>query len=281
VKNSIGKYCSTIITSPPLKKSILVKKSLMGWGTKVAVLDSGVSKDVKYTDCKDFTGTGIIDTFGHGAYVAKIIKFYAPAANLYIAKIGPEKPVEANIMQALKWAQDMGVNIINISSGIYENRPLSGCKDRCTLCQAVNLASDKGIVVVVAAGNDPRKIMPCPACSSKAITVGAVDQDGYLAKYNVKGRGGKPNILAPGSVCIDGTPLEGTSFAAPIISGILAATMNKYPDIEKTRRILYNTATDLGLPVNMQGNGVLNIESFLEVLEHEQIDDTSKGYEEH
>ncbi len=283
MQNIKGRYNSTLITRPSTKKSILSKNSLHGWGVKVAIIDSGITGDVQCSDSIDYTNTGLMDTYNHGTGVAKIIKFFAPGANLYVAKVGAQKPSEAYVLRALKWAEDVGAQIVNLSCGFDENRPLTGCKDKCVLCQTVNYLSSKGIVVVVAAGNDMKqegKPMPCPACATKAITVGAIDQNGKLAEYSISGKLDKPNILAPGSLYIDGEYFEGTSFAAPIVTGLLASTLNNYPSIEKTIEIMYGTAKNIGLPIYKQGHGIIDIEKFVEELHNEKIDGTSEGYKQ-
>ena len=53
--------------------------------------------------------------------------------------------------------------------------------------------------------------------------------------------------------------------ATPIVSGAAALFLGKYPEMtnEQVKYYLQNTATDLHLPRNQQGYGLLNVERFL------------------
>ena len=86
----------------------------------------------------------------------------------------------------------------------------------------------------------------------------------------------KPDIVAPGSDIISCCPpyygktsgytaRSGTSMATPIVSGAAALFLSKYPAMtnEQVKYYLQNTATDLHLPRNQQGYGLLNVEQLL------------------
>ncbi len=281
MRRTTGVYY-TLTTSPPTQKSLLSKSGFVGWGTKVVIIDSGLSdSSIQPVDSIDFTDTGIADNYGHGTYVARIVNFFAKGAKIYIAKVGNEKPEQANVIRALKWAMDIGANLVNISCGFEQDRPMGGCREECAVCQAVNFVSNAGIKVIIAAGNSGKEGIPisCPGIVKNAITVGAVEENG-LAEYSSKGtsESGKPNILAPGKVEIDGRVCRGTSFAAPIITGVLASTLNKYPDIEKTTLKLYNSANDIGLPIHCQGHGIFDLNRFISEVQNEEVNDCSKGF---
>ena len=53
--------------------------------------------------------------------------------------------------------------------------------------------------------------------------------------------------------------------ATPVVSGAAALAFQKYPDMsnEECRQKLLYTATDLGLPWNQQGWGMVNVERLL------------------
>ena len=59
---------------------------------------------------------------------------------------------------------------------------------------------------------------------------------------------------------------SGTSMATPVVSGAAALAFQKFPDItnEECKQKLQFTATDLGLPWNRQGWGLLNVERLLD-----------------
>ena len=54
--------------------------------------------------------------------------------------------------------------------------------------------------------------------------------------------------------------------ATPIVSGAVALLLEKYPHLtnENVKYLLQNTATDLRLPRNQQGYGLLNVEKLLQ-----------------
>jgi subtilisin family serine protease len=79
----------------------------------------------------------------------------------------------------------------------------------------------------------------------------------------------KPDIVAPGervqSTVLDKQwrELDGTSMAAPHVSGAAAMLMARYPELigkpDRIKQILCETATDLGRERNFQGHGMLDV----------------------
>ena len=57
--------------------------------------------------------------------------------------------------------------------------------------------------------------------------------------------------------------LDGTSMAAPHVSGAAAMLMARYPELigrpSRIKRILCETATDLGRERNFQGHGLVDV----------------------
>jgi len=272
-----GEYFSTICFEPPLRKSLLVSNQMLGWGdTRVAVIDSGVNPIVNVIESKDFTGTGDFDYLNHGTRVAQIIKHFAKGCSLYSAKVGNAEPDELNMLGAIEWAFEKGVNIINISAGFKRK-----CEGNCELCQLISQVSRLGVAIVVAAGNEQNveDSIYCPGRVDNAVTVSAIDINMKLASYSSIGKpgSGKPNIVAPGNGYIDGRRFEGTSFAAPVISGVLAAILYKSGNIYKAIEYIYRTAKDLNLPRHWQGFGCIDIEKLVGVIANEEINRKSEG----
>jgi subtilisin family serine protease len=142
-------------------------------GKAVAFLDSGVMHKhpalakLKIVD-KDFTGEGSEDLSGHGTAVLLIYvaaTFHPERDTIYNLKVldkdnsGTTEAIE----EAMKWAAEKHVRIINMSLGVAEALGSS-------VCRLAEEIARKGILVVAAAGNDPN-IPMCPAAASKELII--------------------------------------------------------------------------------------------------------------
>jgi subtilisin family serine protease len=138
-----------------------------------------------------------------------------------------------------------------------------------------------GLVVVVAAGNENqhKDSIYCPGIAPDALTVGAITQAYQLAPFSSIGKPGdnKPNVVAPGWCVVEGILYNGTSFAAPIVTGVIGAILYSTGSTAKAVDHIYNTATDLGLPSHYQGKGCINIEKLVEVIKNEAANSKSAG----
>ena len=157
-----------------------------GEGIKVAVIDTGV--DPWHPDLltlgssgniygKNFMDPGRtpVDFNGHGTQVAGVIaangsiRGMAPGSTIYAYKVSHDgESVSSDlIVQAIKEAVADDADIINISLGVNRtNRQIN---------MAINEATEAGVLVVVAAGNDGPSpgTIGSPGISPNAITVGA------------------------------------------------------------------------------------------------------------
>lgn len=272
-----GQYATLgpVITIPSEPATKAAREAgLVGWNTKVVMLDSGYN-GIRLEGEKDFTGTGINDNSHHGTFVAHLIKHFAPGCQLFCGKIGNNEPDELLICMGLEWAKlDVGARIINLSAGIWND---GLCSESCPMGQIIRvITNDQETIVVVAAGNGNQKVgsICCPGCSGRVVTVGAVDVTGKgIATYSSIGLpgSGKPNIVAPGAVSIGSDYNQGTSFAAPIVAGTLAAIYTATGGARQAINLVYTTATDLGLPSHYQGNGRLNIPGIVEEIKNAQV----------
>ncbi len=250
------------------------------------------------------------DEHGHGTHVASIasengiLKGVAREAKIASFKVVDKSgefwmdDVVAGIQASLNTLTDAdpanNINVINISLQIDCKGLYGGYNDRCgpddPLSKAVDNAVDKGIVVVVAAGNTGPEAatITSPGTARKAITVGSVDKKKVLASNSSKGpisfineQGvretlNKPDILAPGvsicaaqwksyassARCFDNQhiSLSGTSMATPHISGFAAILRQAYSDKTplEIKDMILNNADDLKINVNSQGKGLVN-----------------------
>ena len=283
----------------------LHSKGIKGKNVNVAVIDTGVFVnhiDLKESLIIQVDmlskRKNISDINGHGTHIAGIIlgrgkmlngyyKGIAPEAKLISVKVLDEKGKGKinDVIKGLDWIiankDRYNISIVNMSVGATN----IDRRDEKTLINKVENLWDAGILVVVAAGNNgPKKSsISVPGNSRKIITVGAyddnkpvyIDKDNSMVNYS--GRGPtkelvvKPEIVAPGykiMSCSNNGKYEvrsGTSMSTPIVTGMCALLLGKYPNTtpKEVKDILYETAIDLGLPKNTQGFGKLNLQKFL------------------
>jgi subtilisin family serine protease len=157
-------------TSPQVTPAGIVRigapdASFTGTGVGVAIVDTGI--DFNHADlgvaASCFTAyTSCQDDDGHGTHVAGTVAArnngidvigVAPEAALYAIKVLDQRGrgTDSTIMAGLDWiASQPAIRVVNMSLG----RPGS-VDDNPALHAAVKALYDLGIVVVVAAGNDP------------------------------------------------------------------------------------------------------------------------------
>ncbi len=223
-----------------------------GAGVTIAVVDTGIdlthpdlkSKIVSHVTCIDSCVTGGDDDNGHGSHVAGIaaastsngigIAGVAPSAKLMAVKVlgADGRGYCSDIGLGVRWAADHGADVINLSL----SPATFGLDFGCGLQAAAEYAWDKGVVVVVSAGNDGLINL---YGSSKLIVVGATGPDDAPASYSNSGA----DIYAPGgdtggscnpSTCVLSTykdggyaSIQGTSQATPHVSGIAGQLVAK------------------------------------------------------
>jgi subtilisin family serine protease len=202
----------------------------------------------------------------------------APDAEYILAKTednAAELPVEEDRWIAgLEWADSLGADVVNSSLGYniwdvgdsYEYGDLDGKTALTT--RAAAMAVQRGLVVVVAAGNEgigPWHYITAPADAEGVITVGSVDVPvggGRLPRIAGSSSRGptadgriKPDVVAPGEGVVvadlrggDYLRSSGTSFAAPLVSGICALLLQAHPEwgAAQVLEALRSTALDLG-----------------------------------
>lgn len=163
-----------------------------------------------------------------------------------------ETPLEESYwVQAAEKADSLGVDIITSSLGYstYDNPNYSytySDMDGKTslISQGLEEAFSKGIVCVIAAGNegnDSWRYITTPADAVSALTVGSVDFQRQYSLFSSIGPTSdnrlKPDLVAQGEQTVvstfDGTikKANGTSFSTPIIAGMIACVKQAYPNI--------------------------------------------------
>lgn len=250
-------------------------RSDWGRGVTIAVLDSGVGADITFGNGRLRTldigfgsapGDGGSD--GHGTSVAALAAGQspdaagvAPAANILSIRVTDASGMSDlyTLSQAIVAATDAGARVINVSMGGYATG--------AALDAAIAYAEARGSVIVAAAGNDQASQLAWPAADARVVSVGAVDR----AEQQVTFSNSSPilQLTAPGygvqTAWLGNTRayVDGTSAAAPLVSGAVAAVISQNPTLtaQQAVAVLTSTASDCGAPGAdpAYGRGILNV----------------------
>lgn len=226
----------------------------------VAIIDGGVQtshpelKGKIVSPYNVVTGKTTLPADHHGTHVAGIIAASfnksgtaGVAPNVKIMPINVfsgEYADTFDIAEAVYYAADHHANVINMSLGSYYNS--SAMKD------AVAYARTKGAVIVAAAGNEDLNINTYPAAFPNVLGVSALNKENRITVFSNYGR--YIDFAAPG-VDIYSTVagskynmMDGTSMAAPVVSGVASLVLSKNPLLLPTEveSILKNSSVDLG-----------------------------------
>ncbi|HXH04815.1 MAG TPA: S8 family serine peptidase [Candidatus Nitrosotenuis sp.] len=136
-----------------------------------------------------------------------------------------------SVGQAIYYAVSQNVDVISISLG-------SSLPDDFVL-QAVKAASDAGIMVVAASGNDGCDCIVYPANYPEVLAVGALNESSVPASFSSWGN--NLDMLAPGTNLTSPTwtaanqnsayasGINGTSFSTPMVGGMLTRLLSLQP----------------------------------------------------
>ena len=172
--------------------------------------------------------------------------------------------------------EQYGVRVVNLSFG----KSVDEAQANDPLVHAAEALWDAGVVVVASAGNYGKSghyTVTSPGNARKVITVGATHRHqphtygvSYFSSRGPTGDGrSKPDLVAPGEKITAPLPdglfglKDGTSMAAPHVSGAAALLMARYNELvgrpARIKQILCETATDLGREKYFQGAGMLDV----------------------
>lgn len=180
---------------------------------------------------------------------------------------------------AAEFADSIGVDIICSSLGYtefdkgslvnYAYKDLNG--KTAQISKAASILAQKGIIGVVSAGNSGNKVWKKINFLSDAqniLAVGAVDSKGVIATFSSVGNSAdgriKPDVVAQGyrTQCLTArnffSALNGTSFSAPVLCGMVACLWQALP--EKTAieiiDIIRKNGDRADFPDNIYGYGL-------------------------
>lgn len=152
------------------------------------------------------------------------------------------------IAEGILHAIEREVDVINMSIGGYFPSKV--------LEEAIKKATDAGITIVAAAGNGGDEHPNYPAAYEGVISVGNINNEKKLDSSST--RGASLDVVAPGTDIYNAIyeyekgssfqKMTGTSMASPVVAGVAALLLSKYPDLSpiEVDYILKHTADDLG-----------------------------------
>ena len=200
---------------------------------------------------------------------------YVTESNTY------ENPLEESLwVEAAERADSIGVDVINTSLGYFTfdnpnyNHSYADFDGQTTfMARGTNVASSRGILCVAAAGNSGNTTTPFVATPGDALgsfTIGAVTANGNYASFSSFGPTTdgriKPDVVTQGflAAVINQqnlvTTASGTSFSAPILSGLIACLWQALPSLSVTQlqNLVRSNASLSSNPNQQMGYGIPN-----------------------
>ncbi|MDR2907501.1 MAG: S8 family serine peptidase [Bacteroidales bacterium] len=247
------------------------QQNLTGKGIRIAVFDAGFP-DVNIHPAFEHIRKNIVATYDftknseniyrghwHGTAVLSNIAGkmgdiplgLAPDAEFLLAITevtkGEKGWEEETWRRAVEWAAEHGAQIISSSLGYGKDRYFQEDMDGQTsaVAKAAQIAAEKGILVINAAGNEGSntwKQLITPADAGTVLSVGGIDPTTQLhsgfSSFGPSADGRlKPNVCA-NSTTVAAMPkgkykiVDGTSFATPLVSGFAACVWQANPDLK-------------------------------------------------
>ncbi|MGC5020788.1 S8 family peptidase [Micromonospora sp. DT47] len=235
-----------------------------GEGVKVVVVDTGFDPEAAaripwlagvtgQPDPGVDTANHTINEYaGHGTFIAGVVRGVAPRAEIHVRSVFNfgGGVLESDLVQALDVALDCHYpDVISMSAGTY-TYDASGLLTFQVFHER-RLSHHKGVVLVVAAGNDSDRKPFWPAAAPYTVSVGALAATGR-GRAGFSNFGGWVDVYAPGQDLVNAFPTgtytyreppydnpprvetfhgmarwSGTSFSTPVVAGLIAARMSK------------------------------------------------------
>ena len=189
---------------------------------------------------------------------------------------------EANWLFGAEYADSAGVDVISSSLGYtqfddastsYSYLDMNG--KTALSSRAAQIATETGMVVVVAAGNEGNSswhYLSAPSDAVSVLAIGAVTQAGQRASFSsfgpsIDGRV-KPDLDARGQGTVVGIPNgqvvtgNGTSFATPLIAGLATGFWQSRPRLTASQvtEALRRSGSQYAMSDNQLGYGIPNFE---------------------
>lgn len=279
--------------------TVMADAGFRGKGMIIGVIDAGFTNfdvipyfgTVRLGGYMDFVGGEyIFASSDHGTKVLStmaanqpgLIMGSAPEATYWLLRsedTSSEFPVEEDYwVRAVEFADSIGVDVINTSLGYnnfddkslnYTHPDLDG--NVSLMSQAADKAYEKGILMVVSAGNEGnktwQKITP-PADAKNVLAIGAVGRDSIIAPFSSHGltvdNRIKPDLVSIGmgtaTIGRDGAvgKTSGTSLSSPFLAGLITSLWSVNPTLRRSELVdIVKTSADRYLnPDSLYGYGI-------------------------
>jgi subtilisin family serine protease len=242
---------------------------LRGQGVKIALIDSGATTSHPnlsrirngFDIVNNNPDTWTQDILGHGTHCAGVIggadpafgiRGFAPDAEIHVCKLFPGGQI-SQLIEALEYCIEHQIDVVNLSLG--------GTGPSPALEQQILRAKRAGVACIAAAGNSGGPVQ-YPAASPHVLAVAAigkidefprdsyhietvnpdVDAQGYFtARFSCFGP--QVDVCAPGVGIVSSVPpgnfaaWDGTSIAAPHVSGLAALMLAHHPEFQGQARM--------------------------------------------
>ncbi|MFN3404640.1 MAG: S8 family serine peptidase [Cytophagaceae bacterium] len=288
---------------------IMHKNGFKGEGMLIAVLDNGylnanniscfdtIFNSGRVIGTWDFVqhSSDVFDEGEHGTLVWSAMAAYKPGTLIgpaynasYLLLVSEDNDSETiteeiNWLLAAEYADSAGADIISSSLGYntfdnpafdYTYSDMNGVTTICS--RAAEFAASVGILVITSAGNEGNKswkYITAPGDAENVLTVGAVNEKGYIASFSSRGPTSdmriKPDVCARGTstACISPggnlTFRSGTSLSCPLIAGFAAGLWQANPDMTNLEMLdlIRTCAHRSNNPDNNYGYGIPHYQS--------------------
>lgn len=238
-----------------------------GDGVRVSVVDSGWHRPLGarrrtwwlrgVRGDEEHNGALLRPYAGHGTFIAGVVRCLAPGTEVYVERFltGGSAMLESEMVRQLREGLVRKPHLINLSAGATTrlHRPLLSFE----VFWEQDLSHEENCLLVAAAGNDATSDPFWPAAFDWALGVGSLDRDGAVSSFS--NTGVSADVYALGRNLVNAYPngtyvcretpdrhdvrvfrtglarWSGTSFAAPLVAGLIAAELGRGGDVLSAR----------------------------------------------